>query len=254
MRCLNSGLSFWISWTLLVAVVLIASGCSGGVYTASRSELDGDPVVREGSREPAPAAAIENFWTPESPVVTAPPAPKNEVILGEDKKEEVAIIKTQLGEIRIRFFDKVAPKSVENFKSLIRDDFYNKTTFHRIVPGFVIQGGDPITRDPKNLKAQHGTGGPGYTVAQEIGLPHVKGAVAMARLGNDVNPEKRSNGSQFYICLEPQTFLDGDYTVFGQVEAGMEVVEAIANLPRDDRDNPQDRVEMLIRLEKRMSP
>lgn len=227
-------------------------GCSGGVYTASRSELDGDPVVREGAREPAPAAAIENFWTPDSPVMVPPPAPKTEEIVREDWKEEIAIIKTQLGQIKIRFYAKTAPKTVENFKSLVKDQFYNKTVFHRVVPGFVIQGGDPISRSPQNPKTQYGTGGPGYTIAQEIGLPHVKGAVAMARLGNDVNPEKRSNGSQFYICLEPQTFLDGDYTVFAQVEEGMEVVEKIAQLPRDGNDNPLERVEMLIVLERRV--
>jgi cyclophilin family peptidyl-prolyl cis-trans isomerase len=244
---------FWPFSLLTLLVAFILGGCSGGVYTASRSELDGDPVVREGSKEPSPPGAVETFWTPDHSVTTAPPTPKNEEILKQDLKEEIAVVHTPQGDIQIKLYDKVTPQTVANFKSLIKDGFYNQTTFHRVVPGFVIQGGDPISRDLKGPREQQGTGGAGYTVPQEIALPHVKGAVAMARLGNDVNPEKKSNGSQFYICLETTPSLDGDYTVFGQVEEGMDVVEKIAAVNRDDRDNPKDRVEMTVTLKKRLA-
>lgn len=231
---------------------MIVAGCSGGVYTASRSELDGEQVVREGAKEPSPPGAVETFWTPDHSVAAAPPAPKNEQILKDDLKEEVAVIHTSEGDIQIKLYEKIAPKTVANFKTLIQDGFYNLTTFHRVVPGFVIQGGDPISRDPKGIREQQGTGGPGYTVPQEIALPHVKGAVAMARLGNDVNPEKQSNGSQFYICLETTPSLDGEYTVFGQVEEGMDVIEKISKMDRDERDNPKSRIEMTVTLKKRL--
>lgn len=229
---------------------LILGGCSGGVYTASRNELDGEPIVREGSKEPSPPVAVETFWRPDQSISNPPPAPKTEEILKENLKEEVAIVRTSYGEIRIKLYDKIAPKTVENFKVLAKEGFYNQTTFHRVVPGFVIQGGDPTTRDPKTPREQHGAGGPSYQVVQEIALPHVKGAVAMARMGNESNPEKKSNGSQFYICLEALPFLDGEYTVFGEVESGMEVVEKISNLKCDERNNPNQRVEMTVTLKK----
>lgn len=241
---------FWSLAFLIPMVSLILGGCSGGVYMASRNELDGEPIVRQGTKEPSPPTALETFWTPDQQISNPPPAPKNEQILKENIKEECAIIRTSYGDIRIKLYDKVAPKTVENFKTLTKEGFYNQTTFHRVVPGFVIQGGDPITRDPKSVREQHGTGGPTYNIVQEIALPHIKGAVAMARLGNDVNPEKKSNGSQFYICLDPAPFLDGEYTVFGEVESGMDVAEKIANLDRDERDNPLKRIEMTVVLQK----
>jgi len=133
---------------------------------------------------------------------------------------ERAVISTVHGDIVIDLYAQQAPKTVENFKKLAREGFYNGLTFHRVVPGFVVQGGDP---------AGNGTGGPGYTLEAEIdpSLKHVTGAVAMARLGDQVNPERRSSGSQFYICLGPQPHLDGGYTIFGQVIAGMEHVQEI---------------------------
>ena len=105
-----------------------------------------------------------------------------------------------------------------NFIQLVRGGFYNNLSFHRVVPNFVIQGGDP---------KGNGSGGPGYTVVAEIGLPHLKGALAWARLPDHVNPQKRSSGSQFYITLEKIPYLDGEYTVFGQTVEGAEVVQNI---------------------------
>jgi cyclophilin family peptidyl-prolyl cis-trans isomerase len=107
---------------------------------------------------------------------------------------------------------------VTNFLQLAKGGFYDGLTFHRVEPGFVVQGGDPMG---------NGTGGPGYTIPAEIGLPHIKGALAWARTGDEVNSERRSSGSQFYITLETTPFLDGNYTVFGQTIEGMEVVGKI---------------------------
>lgn len=136
---------------------------------------------------------------------------------------EVVVMNVEgFGEIKIALNREAAPKTVENFLKLVNDGFYNGLTFHRIASGFVIQGGDP---------KGDGTGGPGYTVPAEIQLPHTKGAIAMARLGDQVNPAKDSSGSQFYIALEALPMLDGQYTVFGQVVSGMDIVEKIGAVP-----------------------
>jgi cyclophilin family peptidyl-prolyl cis-trans isomerase len=130
----------------------------------------------------------------------------------------VATISTEKGDIVVRLDAAAAPQTVNNFVFLAREGFYDGLTFHRVEPGFVIQGGDPLGS---------GRGGPGYTVPAEIGLPHVEGAIAMARKGDPVNPTRASSGSQFYITLAPTPFLDGAYTVFGQVIEGMDVVKSI---------------------------
>lgn len=133
-------------------------------------------------------------------------------------KSYEALIETDKGNIKVKLFAKEAPLSVTNFIQLAKGGFYEGLTFHRVEPGFVVQGGDP---------AGNGTGGPGYTVPAEIGQPHLKGALAWARTGDEVNPQRRSSGSQFYITLEPTPFLDGGYTVFGQTTEGMEIVAQI---------------------------
>jgi len=154
--------------------------------------------------------------------------------------EEVAVITTRFGDIVIRFHDKEAPQHVENFKKLVREGLYDRTTFHRVIPGFMIQGGDPNSRD--NDRSNDGMGGPGYTIPAEIKLPHKRGSVAAARQADFANPERRSSGSQFYICVVPTPFLDGQYTVFGEVVKGLDVADRIVNVPRDERDNPVDPV------------
>jgi len=137
----------------------------------------------------------------------------------DPSKSYVAILKTDKGEIKIELFAKEAPLGVTNFIQLAQGGFYDGLTFHRVESGFVIQGGDPDG---------NGSGGPGYTVPAEIGPKHIRGAVAWARTGDNVNPERRSSGSQFYITLAPTPFLDEGYSVFGQTQEGMEVVEKIA--------------------------
>jgi peptidyl-prolyl cis-trans isomerase B (cyclophilin B) len=134
-------------------------------------------------------------------------------------KTYVATLSTAKGDIVVQLDAGAAPQTVNNFAFLAREGFYDGLTFHRVEPGFVIQGGDPLGS---------GTGGSGYTVPAEIGLPHVEGAIAMARRADEVNPARASSGSQFYITLAPTPFLDGGYTVFGQVIEGMEVVKSIA--------------------------
>lgn len=136
----------------------------------------------------------------------------------DDSKQYIATIYTAKGEIVMELDALYAPQHVNNFVFLAKEGFFDGLTFHRYDPGFVIQGGDPLGV---------GTGGPGYRIPAEIGLLHEKGAVAMARQGDAMNPEKKSSGSQFYITLKATPFLDGDYSVFGKVVAGMDVVQQI---------------------------
>jgi peptidyl-prolyl cis-trans isomerase B (cyclophilin B) len=154
--------------------------------------------------------------------------------------EQHAMIHTKLGDITLKFFPEVAPNHVNSFIELAKKDFYNGTTFHRVVPKFVIQGGDP---NSKNLgRSTHGAGGPGYQLKAEFNnKPHRRGTLSMARAAH---PD--SAGSQFFICVADVPSLDGKYTVFGEVVMGMEVVDKIVALPRDGNDNPKDRIEMTV--------
>src|SRR5271169_5934935 len=160
--------------------------------------------------------------------------------------DQVAVVETKFGKMVIEFYDKDAPKTVANFIKLAKDGFYNGTTFHRVIPGFMIQGGDPNSKSAD--RSTHGTGGPGYTVEAEIKRDHTRGTVATARLGDQVNAEKRSSGSQFFINVKDNGFLNGGYTVFGNVISGMDVADKIANVSRDEADNPNDRVEMKVSI------
>lgn len=156
--------------------------------------------------------------------------------------DEVVVIETEFGDIVIDLYENQAPLHCMNFKKLVKAGFYDGTTFHRVIPGFVIQGGDILSRDSDPLN--DGTGSPGYTIPAEIGMKHIYGAVGAARLPDSVNPEKRSSASQFYICLKKLPHLDGGYTVFGRVVKGMDVVEEIARVKTDERDRPVENVIM----------
>ena len=138
------------------------------------------------------------------------------------------------------FHPEAAPQTVENFKTLARDGFYNGTAVHRAFPNILVQMGDPLTR--KKDRTRVGTGGPGYTTPSEIRRKHTLGAVASARLPDKVNPQRRNNGSQFYICLVPQPQLDGQYTVFGNVIQGLDVLQFISNKATDTNDYPVERI------------
>ncbi|MDF0677103.1 MAG: peptidylprolyl isomerase [Nitrospira sp.] len=161
----------------------------------------------------------------------------------EAPKGSRAIIKTKFGDIEIKFYPDVAPKHVENFIKLAKSGFYNGTIFHRVIPGFMIQGGDPNTKDTLK-KDTYGQGGPGHTIKAEFSdIPHKRGIVSMARAAD---PD--TAGSQFFIVVEDSRFLDGKYTVFGEVTKGIGVADKIVNLPRDERDNPRERVEMTVTI------
>ena len=158
-------------------------------------------------------------------------------------KSARAIIKTKFGDIEIKFYPDVAPKHVENFVKLAKAGFYNGTIFHRVIPGFMIQGGDPNTKESLK-KDTYGQGSPGHTVKAEFSdLPHKRGIVSMARAAD---PD--SAGSQFFIVVEDSRFLDRKYSVFGEVTKGIGVADKIVNLPRDERDNPRDRIEMTVTI------
>lgn len=182
------------------------------------------------------ALALIAGW--DTTVMAADKAP---VVQPPADKGPKAIIKTKFGDIEIKLFPDKAPKHVENFVKLAKSGFYNGTIFHRVIPGFMIQGGDPNTKD-LNKKELYGMGGPGHSVKAEFNdTPHKRGIVSMAR-SNDPD----SAGSQFFIVVEDSPFLDGKYTVFGQVVKGMGFADKIVMQPRDARDNPTDRIEMTV--------
>ena len=162
-------------------------------------------------------------------------------------EEEIITLTTSEGVIVIKLDAVAAPKHAENFKKLVKEGFYDGTTFHRVIPGFMIQGGDPLSKDQAK-RSEHGTGGPGYTIPAEIGKKHKRGSLAAARQGDQVNPKRESSGSQFYICVVDTTFLDGQYTVFGEGIEGMDVADKIVAKPRDPRDNPKEPVTVKAKL------
>jgi peptidyl-prolyl cis-trans isomerase B (cyclophilin B) len=156
--------------------------------------------------------------------------------------ETKAVIETKFGNIELKFFPEVAPNHVNNFIELAKKGFYDGTTFHRVIPGFMIQGGDPNSKNPD--KSKHGMGGPGYTVKAEFNdKPHKKGTLSMARAA-----DPNSAGSQFFICVADAAFLNKQYTVFGEVASGIDVADKIVSQPRDRNDNPNDRIEMKVKI------
>ena len=178
------------------------------------------------------------------------------LLMSCSKDHKVAVISTKFGDMVVEFFPDVAPKHVENFQILAEEGYYNGTTFHRVIPGFMIQGGDPNSKDLDRMN--DGTGGragkffgigrendpESWTVPAEFNdTPHQRGTLSMARSQNI-----DSGSSQFFICHDNAPFLDGQYTVFGQLISGIEVVDEIVNSERDPRDNQIDRVEMTVSL------
>jgi len=156
--------------------------------------------------------------------------------------QEIAVIETKFGKIEIQFFEDKAPGHVKNFKDLAKKGFYDGTIFHRVIPGFMIQGGDPNTKSDD--RSNHGMGGPGYSIKAEFNdTPHKRGILSMAR-----SSDPNSAGSQFYIVVKDSAFLDGKYTAFGKVLSGMTVADQIVNAPRDRGDNPNERIEMKVKV------
>ena len=156
--------------------------------------------------------------------------------------ETKTIIETKFGNMELRFFPEVAPNHVKNFIDLSTKGFYDGCTFHRVIPGFMIQGGDPNSKNPD--RSTHGMGGPGHALKAEFNdKPHKRGRLSMARAAH---PD--SAGSQFFICVADASFLDKQYTVFGEVASGMEVADKIVAQQRDKTDNPLDRIEMKLKI------
>ena len=224
----------------IVVVVLLVVG----MYVTRAKNSSAPAETPPPSTSTPPPASSED----ETDSSTAPATANADCVRSVDQakmKAEVTDIKSKFvvltiqgyGDIKVQLADADAPKTVANFLKLADAGFYNCLTFHRILDldpdpkifGRMIQGGDPEGT---------GMGGPGYTVPAEIKLPHVKGAIAMARTGDQVNPTRASSGSQFYITVDPLPFLDNQYTVFGQVVGGMDVVEKISGVKTDPAGMP----------------
>ncbi|MBK9338265.1 MAG: peptidylprolyl isomerase [Lewinellaceae bacterium] len=201
------------------------------------------------------------------------------LLAGCQKKETTVLISTNLGDIRIRLYDET-PRHRDNFLKLAEAGFYDGLLFHRVIRDFMIQGGDPASKDAQP-GVLLGEGGPGYTIPAEIKMPHVRGALSAARLSDQVNPQRESSGSQFFIVQGQSqidesldqweqrlgtTFspewralykakggtpqLDGQYTVFGEVVSGLEVLDKIAAVPRDANDRPLEDVRMTMKVDR----
>lgn len=165
----------------------------------------------------------------------------------KDSVHKLAVMEVAFGGSRetvmIELFPNAAPQTVNNFIDLCDSGFYNGLAFHRAIEGFLVQTGDPLTSD-ESARLKWGTGGEDKTIPAEIKLPHRVGAVAMARRSDKVNPERRSNGSQFYVTLGNYGALEGKYTVFGQVVSGLETIQRISIMPVDANDCPVARIEI----------
>jgi len=180
-------------------------------------------------------------------------------LMNYEKESEVAVISTNFGDMVVEFYPDLAPMHVESFIALTNEKYFNGTTFHRVIPGFVIQGGDPNSRNENRMT--HGTGGRAgkffgigneedpttWLIPQEFNpTPHVKGILSMART-NDPN----SASSQFFICHDNASFLDNNYTVFGKVIDGLDIIDMIVSVAKDQNDNPLEKIEMTVRMAKR---
>ncbi|RKZ34630.1 peptidylprolyl isomerase [bacterium] len=199
---------------MVMALALLFSGCVG--KEKKSEEPAENPEKKEVSAEASKTKATEETLSPDS--------------------RPIVVIETDYGNIEVELRPDKAPKTCANFVKLVKQGFYDSLTFHRIVPGFVIQGGDPEGT---------GRGGPGYTIPAEISdLKHTVGAVACARKPDQVNPNRESSGSQFYITLTPTPHLDGGYTIFGYVKNGMDVVNKIAKVETGPGDKPLQPVYM----------
>ncbi len=214
-----------MNYQYLLLVILVLVVAAGLVYIL-RPSTDPDLSFNPLLPSPSPIDNTIHLGTPKSKISIPSIAQKVDVTLV-----------TSLGNIDLTLDGTVAPFTVGNFVQLAKKDFYDGTTWHRVIPDFMIQGGDPLSIDP-NLKARHGTGGPGYKFKDEINdNKMVRGAIAMANSGPN------TNGSQFFIVVgEAFPHLDGKHTVFGVVTAGMDVVDKIAAVPKDAADNPLEPV------------
>lgn len=216
----------------LAAALVLLAGCKGNKEQTSATDETAEAQTTETTLE-------------ESTMNETPAAPADKwAELGD---EPTLKIKTTDGTMTVKLYADT-PLHRDNFVKLARKGFYDGLLFHRIIKGFMIQGGDPLTKDSTQV-AMYGTGGPGYTIPAEIvpGHTHKKGALAAARRGDQANPAKASSGSQFYIVQDADgcRHLDGEYTIFGEVIDGLSVIDKIAAERTDFRDRPLRKVEII---------
>ena len=202
-----------------IALGIIAASCGNN---SKKAESEAEQAAREDSLRQAEKMA------------------EAEALMQKLEEEPIFDIQTNLGMIKVKLYSKT-PKHKANFEKLALSGFYDGILFHRVIDGFMIQGGDPNTKDT-TLVEKYGQGGPGYTIPAEI-IPdyrHKKGALAAARRGDAANPERESSGSQFYLVQSEETCaqLDGAYTVFGETVEGLDVIDRIAKVATDRRDRP----------------
>ncbi|HEY6866478.1 MAG TPA: peptidylprolyl isomerase [Candidatus Eisenbacteria bacterium] len=215
--------------TIVAAVALLGLAVSMAGAAPAPDSAAGGATMSTGGAPATPAATTAK---PAGAASAAKPAATPGAAMKTKAGQDVVVLETAVGDIVIKLAEADAPKTCANFRKLVASKFYDGTYFHRVIPGFMIQGGDPNSKnaDPSD----DGVGGPGYTVPAEIKLKHLRGSVATARQGDAVNPKKDSSGSQFFIDLAPQPSLDaGGYTVFGEVVSGMDAVDKIAALANE---------------------
>ena len=229
--------SLFFRWMFVVGIALILGGCATTPHQDESQSSTETSDVNKKKNKTSSESKMTSRTEEESKTI-------NKSMEGSHKMskttDEVAVIQTDVGEITIAFWPEVAPKTVENFKKLAKDGFYDGTAFHRVVKGFMIQGGDPLSKkdDPAV-----GTGGPGYKIKAEFNAKsHVRGVISMAR---SADPD--SAGSQFFICLADASFLNGKYTAFGQLVKGDEVLGKIGDVqtrmgPSGEKSSPVSRV------------
>lgn len=220
---------------IFLAAAFLMAGCKGG----NTPEPGTDPEAVETEEQ----TTEEQTNTEKKMNEKAAPADK----WAELGNEPMLKIKTTDGTMTVKLYSQT-PLHRDNFLKLSKAGFYDGLLFHRVIKGFMVQGGDPFTRDSSKVE-QYGTGGPGYTIPAEIvpGLTHKKGALAAARRGDMVNPARESSGSQFYIVQDPDNcvHLDGEYTIFGEVVDGLAVIDKIASERTDFRDRPVKPIQII---------
>lgn len=215
---------------LAILCGLLLAGCSSDTNVASQTT--GSTNAEATKPATTPESSTPKSTTAETPAADSTASTDDPSKRMPKNGEEVAVLDTNLGKIIVMFFPDKAPKTVENFKKLVKKGFYDGTKFHRVIPGFMIQGGDPNSKNAD--RSDDGSGGPGYSVDAEFNdVHHGPGILSMAR-----SSDPNSAGSQFFIVVADANHLDGQYTAFGRAVEGMDIVDKIVNLKRDERDNP----------------
>ena len=213
-------------FTFSIILSLVLASCGNNPKTKSNDAQEPETTINDSTATMEKALAFDPAQLPEEPLF---------------------VIETTEGKIKIKLY-KETPLHRDNFVKLASENFFDNILFHRVIKGFMIQGGDPLTKDTLNVD-RYGTGGPGYTIPAEFiaAHKHKKGALAAARKGDVANPQKESSGSQFYIVENPQSCaqLDGQYTVFGETIEGLDVIDKIAATPTDGRDRPVTPVKII---------